>query len=191
MVLDFILGILSTLFLSVTSTAGSVSLNNLMLLVSVIFFAVLFQMHFYRVYCGKVAFYLMLPVKRIRLLPILAVNSTIPIFFALLSYSCIRMLFQPTVQTDIGSISLFDKFLYLLVVLVIIKVLPLPLAILFKKHVALVPLFLFMSGFLYFFLSLIRELLSGIVHINNPTTALLFLASIVYISMKIFLKATI
>ena len=101
------------------------------------------------------------------------------------------MLFHPTVQTGIHSISLFDKLMYLFVVLVIIKVLPLPLAILFKKHVALVPLFLCMSGFLYLFLSLIRELISGIVHINNPTMAFLFLASIVFISTKIFIKASI
>jgi hypothetical protein len=182
---------LSTLFLSVALTVSSVSLNNLMILVSITFFAVLFQMHFYRVYCGDVAFYLMLPVKRTRLVPILAVNSTVPIIFALLLYSCIRMLFHPTAQTGIHSISLFDKLMYLFVVLVIIKVLPLPLAILFKKHVALVPLFLCMSGFLYLFLSLIRELISGIVHINNPTMAFLFLASIVFISTKIFIKASI
>jgi hypothetical protein len=189
--LDVLLGVSSALFLSVTLTVSALSLTNLTLLVVAVSFAVFYQMHWYRTYCGNVAFYLMLPIERTKLLPILAINSIAPVIVALVMYGCIWIAFKPTYQPGVNCIGFTDRVVYILVVLVISKVLPLPIAILFKKHVMLVPFFLGILSLVYFFLSFIAEMLSGLVAIDGPAMALLFMGCVVLIAAKILARATI
>jgi hypothetical protein len=87
-----------------------------------------------------------------------------------------------TAANDIGSL---DKLSYVSIVLILIKVLPMPVFILAKKHLALVPLFLILLCFVYLTLSLINELLSSLIQLPFFVIAIELLFSVIFICWKI------
>lgn len=182
--LDAVLALCSVFFLFTPLSSTSVSLNNLALLVSIVLVAVFYQMHAYRSCCGNVAYYLMLPVERLHLLPALIIIGMAPVIFVLLICACMYAALQP----ETSAISFTDRMLYVAAIVPMVKVLPLPFALLYKKHIVLVPAFLCILGFLYLFLMFIREMVGGIVHISNPIMALLFLCGMVVISIGVMAK---
>lgn len=182
--IDILLGVCSALFVCAPLHVLAVSLENLSFLVVFVFFALFFQIHFYKSYCGSVAYYLILPIKRSVLTGVLIVNSISPMIITLVLASGVKILLG-SVSAYTNDISSFDKLFYVSIVLILIKVLPIPIFILAKKHLALVPLFLFLICFVYLALSLINELLSIVIQLPSFVIVIAFLISVIFICWKI------
>ncbi|HEX2958965.1 MAG TPA: hypothetical protein VHO70_19175 [Chitinispirillaceae bacterium] len=160
-------------------------MENLSFLLLLIFFALFFQMHFYKNYCGSVAYYLMLPIKRLTVIAILLANSVFPLLVSLFVFYGTQLGLGFNVNNNAGNISFSDKLLYVSLVLILIKILPLSISVLAKKHLALVPLFLLSLGIIYLSITVIEELISNVVQVPSFVVPVVFLCCIVFICGKI------
>lgn len=188
LLIDISLGVCSSLFICIPLHVLAVSLENLSFLVVTVFFVLFFQIHFYRSYCGHVTYYLMLPIKRFVLIGILIINSISPLIITMVLTSAVKLVLGSVSNTtnDTGSL---DRLFYVSIVLIFIKVLPIPIFILAKKHLVLVPLFLIFMCFVYLALSLINELLSSLIHLPSFVIAIELLLSVIFICWKIITSA--
>ncbi len=130
----------------------------------------------------------MLPIKRFILIGILIVNSISPLIITFVLTSGVKLTLGSvySAANDIGSL---DKLSYVSIVLILIKVLPIPVFILAKKHLVLVPLFLILLCFVYLALSLINELLSSLIQLPSFVIAIELLLSVIFICWKIITGA--
>lgn len=188
LLLDFILGVLGAVFLLIPLHNYALSLDNVSLLVLFVFSTVVYQIHLFRTYAGGATFYLNLPVEKHRLLLILFIDAFIPLLIAMsitaiaLSLSHMQQMVHISAQEAIVK-----RAYYMVLILFMLKTVALPVFILYKRHIALILLFLGSLVCVYELISIAAEL----VHISSVVFGFLFLASVEAICIRILMSAKI
>lgn len=185
LMLDLMLGICGAVYLVLPSGIFELTLSNLAMLSLVVLTTILFQMHFYREYCGSAVFYLILPVKRAYILPLFFIIMMLfPILITIVLSSSVFLL-KYFYNYNIVFAPLRETVFYLSGILLITKALPLTVMLLIRKHFALFPLFLLMIIILYLVMSIIRELVSFSLIISDPVFIFFYMLIVVFICIRI------
>jgi hypothetical protein len=185
--LDMACGAVGGLFLTAPLHVLSLSLDNLVLLVLGVVGAVLYQIHIYRTYGGNPSFYLLLPVRKGIILPALICFSFLPSTMGIAVSAVIKSIGG----WETTGMQYAQRINYLLIIFAIVKIVPLPLFLLYKKHIVLVPAFFAMLVMVYLALSMVMEFVSGYIRVPGTVMALLFAISVLYICRAILRRATI
>ena len=176
---DLFLSVAGAIFLTVPLDTPAVSLDNLAFLVLSVVLAVVCQIHVFRTGAGGIVFYLNLPVKRYWLHLLLFGDTVFPLSGAL-AIALAASLFVTLPGTP-------DRVVGVAVILFIIKAVPLPLLALYKKHMALVPLFLFLLIAIHMVISFAAEFL----HLPGMLRRVLFCAGVETVCIRIVSSAKI
>jgi hypothetical protein len=187
--LDIACGIVGGLFLIAPLHIFFLTLNNLVLLVLGVVAALLYQIHIYRTYGGNASFYLLLPVRRGNIFPAVICFSLLPLLVSVVVSACIKLVLGW--ETETGGMSYMQRINYLLIIFAIIKIIPLPIFVLYKMHLALVPAFFVMLAFVYLALSMVAEFVSGWFHMPGLVMAFLFAISVLVLCREILRRARI
>lgn len=187
--MDVVLGIIGCVFLSLPLNISALTLDNLVLLLILIITATLFQIQILKTNSGTPVFYLSLPIKKIYVLPIYIINSALPVLFTLILFVVSQYFLSDfKINQALLSGNSFTKLYYAWIIFTIVKILPIPLLVLFKKHPVLVPFLLILFAGEYFILAILVELfLKGFVLQNEIIS--FFLLILIFIScVKIISK---
>lgn len=154
---DILLSVVALIYMLLPLNVLALSLGNLVFLFLFIFAVVLFQIQLYRTSCGKASFYLMLPLNRLLWINLVSVLLIIPFtILVLMEFFIISI-----TRLMISDIHLFgnivDKVFHVIIINVLIKSIALPVFMLYKKHILLVPLFFILLSILYLISSMIHE----------------------------------
>jgi hypothetical protein len=187
LILDSILGVLGSIFLLVPLNHFALSVDNLSLLVLFVFSTVVYQIHVFKTYAGGATFYLNLPVEKHRLLLMLFIDAIIPLLGALSITAIVLALSNVIQPMHISTIGVFNRVFYMVLILFMVKTIALPIFILYKRHIALILLFLGSLVFVYVLISIAAEFL----HISNMFFSFVFLASVEAICARILINAKI
>ena len=190
--LDLILGVFGALFLVLPIGIVTLSLNNLVVLILGMLASLLYLIHIYRTYSGNASYYLSLPINTLDLMPFYLVNSFSPLIVSIVLYIIVKVIFS-CIGISLSSVGmgLVERGYYLFLILSVVKIIPLPLFILYKKHLALIPLSLILLAMLYAILSLVIEVVSGFMQIPAFVIGILFIGSIIVICIRILTTAKI
>jgi hypothetical protein len=188
LLLDFILGVFGAIFLLIPLHDFALSLDNVSLLVLFVFSTVVYQIHLFRTYAGGATFYLNLPVEKHKLFLILFMDAVIPLLIALF-ITAIILAFSHILQ--LGHISaqmvILKRAYYMVLILFLLKTIVLPVFILYKRHLALILLFLASIVFAYEVISIAAELM----HMSNVVSGFVFLAGVEAICIRTLMSAKI
>jgi hypothetical protein len=187
LLLDSILGVLGSIFLLVPLNQFALSVDNLSLLVLFVFSTVVYQIHLFRTFAGGATFYLNLPVEKHRLLLILFLDAIVPLFVAL-SIAAIVLALSNVIQlVHISTTGILKRVYYMVLIFIMLKTMALPIFILYKRHIALVLLFLGSLVFVYVLISITAEFL----HMSNMFFCFVFLAGVEVLCARILMNARI
>jgi hypothetical protein len=155
---DFLLGIVGIIYTILPLNLFALSLNNLVFLIFGIVAAILYQIQLYRAYTGGVSFYLSLPIPHTQWIILLTLFMIIPII-CIISFELGLLLFlKQFFPLLFGEVNFFERTYYLILITILLKIISLPIYILYKKHIGLIPVFLFLLLFVYFSVSIIQEI---------------------------------
>lgn len=186
LIMDIVLGITGFIFMILPQHIFALSIEKITLLLLTVILSLVYQIHLFRSYCGSASFYLCLPVKKVHILPLYAAGSIIPALIASILYLISRLLLLSiNVNYSYAGMSLANRVYYLLILFSGLKILPLPLLILYKKHPALVPVFCMVIAAEYFIISILNEMVSNVVIIPSQVIAFCFYTSIALTCLKI------
>ncbi len=184
--MDTVLGIAGFIFLILPQHIFALSIENITLLLMLVILSLVYQIHLFRTYCGSASFYLCLPVKKIHILPLYVAGSIIPALIASILYLISHLLLLlAKVNYSAAGMSFENRVYYVLILFSALKILPLPLLILYKKHPALVPVFFIGIAAEYFIISILSEMVSNFFSISSQVIAFFFFASIALTCLKI------
>jgi hypothetical protein len=187
--MDIALGIVGCIFLCVPQNVLALSLDNLIFFVLLIISSILYQIYVFRTNCGNAAFYLSLPINKKNYLPFYIMISTMPFVIASLLSAVVKiLLLLLNHKYTPAGLSFWEREYYLLMILLILKILPLSLYILFKKHPVLIVVFLISIAFTYILIALAVEILSGFVSIPSQMTIFFLFCCILIASVKVSFK---
>jgi hypothetical protein len=173
--MDIVLGIIGCIFLCVPQNVLALSLDNLVFFILLIISSILYQIYVFRTNCGNAAFYLSLPVNKKDYLPFYIMISTMPFVIASLLSAVVKIfLLLLNHKYASAGLSFWEREYYLLMIFLILKILPLPLYILFRKHPVLIVVFLIAIAFTYILIAMAVEILSGFVPVP-PQIIIFFL----------------
>lgn len=188
LLLDFMLGVLGSIFLLVPLNDFALSPNNLSFLVLLVFLMVAYQIHIFRTYSGGVAFYLNLPVEKYRLLSILLIETIIPLSLSLSITAIVLMISQMFAMVWISfQWVILKKCYYMVLTFFMLKTIALPIFILYKRHIALILLFLIFLVMIYALISIIAELM----HIPGMVFGFILFGSVEAVCIRIVMSAKI
>jgi hypothetical protein len=188
LLLDLILGVSGSVCLLVPLHIFAFSLNNLSLLVLFVFSAVTYQIHIFRTYAGDATFYLNLPVEKYWLFLMLSTDAMIPVLVSL-SITALSLGLFDLIPIDHFNtpMDLSKRAYYLTIILFMLKTTALPVYILFKRHIALLLLFLGSLVVVYE----LSSIAGALMHLSNMIAGLIFLAGTEVICIRILMSAKI
>lgn len=188
LLLDSILGVTGAIFLLIPLHHFALSLDNVSLLMLFVFTTVVYQIHIFRTYAGGATFYMNLPVEKHQLLLILFMDAIIPLLIALFITAIVLALSYLLQIVHISTqMVIVKRAYYMVLILFMLKTIALPVFILYKRHIALILLFLGLLVFVYELISIAVEFL----HISNMVCGVLFLAGVEAICTRILMSAKI
>ena len=188
---DLLLGIVGIIYTILPLNIFAISLNNLVFLIFGIIAAILYQIQLYRVYTGGVTFYLSLPVPHTYWIILLTFFMIIPVI-CIMSFELGVLLFLKQIfPSFFVEVKVLEKIYYLILVTILLKIISLPLFILYKKHIGLIPIFLFLLLFVYFLVSIIQEIFFW--WLPNPAyfISILFVSTVFFICIRIINSARV
>lgn len=188
-IFDVILGLLGGIFLSTPLNYFSLSINNLAFLILIFLSSTSYQLYLLKQYTGGPSFYIIIPIKKIILLPFFIFNALLPLIFSLILFALSNLLFQ--FNFNYQEFSFVQKCFYLISFLTILKIIPIPIMILYKKHIMLIPGSFLILSILYLFISIITEILSSMIPLPTFATGIVFIISITVISFQLIKSAKI
>jgi hypothetical protein len=165
--LDAAVGIAGLLFGLLPLHVLALSLENLVFLTLSIIAMVLYQIHLFRSCSAGVYFYISLPVNRLAWAGCMAIVLIIPLV-AIIGVETAALFFIHPIFPFIPAASMLtQRMLYCVLMIILVKTVPLPLFILYKKHLSLIPGFFFLLTIVYFCLSMIHEFFFS--WLDNPS----------------------
>jgi len=155
---DFILGLVGIIYTILPLHIFAISLNNIVFLLFGLVAAILYQIQLYRAYTGGVSFYLSLPIPHTHWIILLTLFMMIPIICIISFELGLVLLLKQLFPLLFVEINFLEKTYYLILITILLKIMSLPIYILYKKHIGLIPVFLIILMFVYFSVSIIQEI---------------------------------
>ncbi|MBN1980917.1 MAG: hypothetical protein JW795_05260 [Chitinivibrionales bacterium] len=163
----------------------AVSLDNLVVLLFAIIGVLLYHIHLLRTSCAGVVFYRSLPVNQNMLL--ISGGSVLIAPFLMFFPVIVAGIYLtiPAAQLPDVPDQVIERMYHVLIIFVLIKTLPLPTYILFKRHPMLVIALYFLIGGLQMVLSMIKEFFLFWMDDPAPFLAVAFVMSVIIVSIRI------
>jgi hypothetical protein len=183
---DALLIVCALAYLIMPVSILAVSLSNLVFLFLVMISCMLYQLHLVRTYCGDAAFYLNLPVRRrdwvsAAFLALLAPGTIgLVACIAFLSVAC---------GTSGMSGEILGRGQHVLIVFILLKALPLPTFLKFRRHPALVVLLYMQIGLIQVVLMIAQELFFSRLANPRPFMTALFIVGTLLFCFRVVNRA--